>query len=393
GSAWPDPDSTIDVDGMAHGLPMRVSISANEIHEALKPALTSIADHVRDVLSELGPQLVADVTSPGSAVLVGGVARLSGMVPFLQQEANLSVQVPTNPELAVARGLEILLRTPALRRALLSAPSSARVPQAATHRSVDRGLATVLGVLSLLLVWQAAGPLVPRTPVIDRTLTAWLVPVWSTVSRYTSPPMQAPVALDPVQKRLLAQVRDQDRQLALLAAENHRLRGLLHMARGIPDRGGLEVAAQVVARDTNAWMQTLVLDAGRTAHVTTGMPVVSENGLVGRVAEVSDGSARVNTVSYHNATTAATIPARHTSGVVYGVDGRTCEMRYLDPNAGVRPGDVIMTNGLDGCPEGLTIGRVQSLRWGTDGVSQIAVVRPAVPLDTVRDVLVVGGNR
>ena len=202
-----------------------------------------------------------------------------------------------------------------------------------------------------------------------------------------------PAEPDPVQKRLLAQVRDEDRQIASLNADNRRLRGLLHMAKGLPTVKGSEVAAQVVARDTSAWMQVLVLDSGHNANLQIGMPVVAENGLVGRVADVSDTSSRVQTVGYKGATTAATIPARHTSGVVDGVDGRTSEMRYLDPNAGVHAGDVIMTNGLDGVPEGLTIGHVQSVHWANDGVSQVAVVRPAVPLDTVRDVLVVGGKK
>ncbi|HEY3999099.1 MAG TPA: rod shape-determining protein MreC, partial [Candidatus Xenobia bacterium] len=70
----------------------------------------------------------------------------------------------------------------------------------------------------------------------------------------------------------------------------------------------------------------------------------------------------------------------------------SCEMRYLDPNAGVRTGDMVMTSGQDGYPEGLAVGRIISLHPGTDGVSMVAEIRPAVSLDTVREVLVVTGK-
>jgi rod shape-determining protein MreC len=294
---------------------------------------------------------------------------------------------------AVAAGLDQILRQPSLRKQLLSAASTAVIPVSRKPAQYSLGLAWFLGAMSLVLIWQAATPFMPRTAGVDQTVTAALVPLWRTVSSITAKAAPAPLAVDPVEKQLVNQIRERDRQMGGLAAENHRLRGLLHMAGGLPQGPGHELASQVVARDSSAWLQTLMLDSGRVAGAANGMAVVAESGVIGRIADVSDNSARVQTITYRGATTSASIPTRHTAGVVYGVDGRTCEMRYLDPNAGVKAGDAVLTNGLDGYPEGLAVGRVQSLRWAPDGVSEIAVVKPAVALDTVRDVLILQGSK
>ena len=163
----------LDVDGMAHGLPTRVNVTAREIHEALKPSLTAIADHVRDVLSELGSPLVADVTEPGPRH--AGRRRRPferpGAVPAAGSEP---VRRLAPGFRACGRRAGDAAQDTGLRKALLTAPSTAVVPQMQSTRTIDCGLSTVLGILALLLAWQAAGPFLPKTPAVDRTLTAWL---------------------------------------------------------------------------------------------------------------------------------------------------------------------------------------------------------------------------
>lgn len=388
-----EPDRGMAVDGMSTvtGLPTRVQATSTEVAAAMAPVLSTMVNHVRKALEEVKPQALADVVENHAIVLIGGGARLPHMRDMLAQRTQLPVTVPDNAERAAAAGVDRLLRDCKLRRQLLSPPSRAIVPIERTQRK-GNVLAWTLGILSLVLVWQMSGPLLARTTVVDSTLTAFMVPVWSRFTQLTSHATPSRPPLDPVQQALLTQVRERDRRIHLLAADNRRLRKLVHMRGQLPAVASMQ-AGQVVARDPSAWLQTLVLDVGRRSHVTPGAAVVSDNGIVGHVTDVSDNSARVQTLTAHGATMAAVVEKRHAAGVVYGLDGHTCELRYLDPNAGVRAGDVVVTSGQDRYPEGLAVGRVLNVRPASDGVSMTATLQPAVSLDTVRDVLIVHGKK
>jgi rod shape-determining protein MreC len=285
--------------------------------------------------------------------------------------------------------MQRLLQDPVLRREVLKPSSSSIVVPATPRERAGRAgntLAWVLGAASMLLVWQMSNPLLARPGGLDQALTGALVPVWHIMSQVGHGSNL--VAVDPTTQRLRTELVDAQRRMHVIEAENQHLRRLVHL-QGQAAPSGHTVTGQVVARDPNAWLQTLVLDVGRDNHLRPGLAVLSDGGVVGQLADVSPASSRVQTITSHGAMTAATITTRHAAGVLYGVDGRTMELRYLDPSAGVKAGDLVTTSGGDRYPEGLSIGRVTQVKPSTDGASVTAVVRPAVPLDTVKDVLVV----
>ena len=122
------------------------------------------------------------------------------------------------------------------------------------------------------------------------------------------------------------------------------------------------------------------------------MIVSSESGLVGIINFVSETSCRSRLFIDNNVVLAATIPGRKADGVVVGGGPKSLEMHYLQPDSGVRLGDIVVTSGQDGIfPEGLKVAKVSRFTSG-DGSYQSLGLEPTTNFSGLREVLVLGGK-
>ena len=96
---------TMDVKGrdLVVGLPKTISITSQEIREAMSEPLNTIVDAVRTTLERCPPELAADLVDRG-IVLAGGGALLRGLDKLLKEETGLPVHVAEDPLSAVAEG-------------------------------------------------------------------------------------------------------------------------------------------------------------------------------------------------------------------------------------------------------------------------------------------------
>lgn len=111
GSAYPmDDEVTMDIRGrdLNGGLPKTVSITSEEIREAIIEPVTSIVEGVRYCLEQCPPELAADLIDHG-IVLAGGGAKLRGLDQLIAEETGLPVTVADDPLLAVAKGTGVYL--------------------------------------------------------------------------------------------------------------------------------------------------------------------------------------------------------------------------------------------------------------------------------------------
>jgi rod shape-determining protein MreB and related proteins len=88
---------------MVAGLPKTISISSQEVREALLEPIATIVDSVRITLERCPPELSADLVDRG-VILAGGGALLKGLDKLLQDETGLPVHVADDPLSAVAEG-------------------------------------------------------------------------------------------------------------------------------------------------------------------------------------------------------------------------------------------------------------------------------------------------
>ena len=111
GSAYPlQEELTMEIKGrdMNGGLPKAVSITSEEIREALQESVTNIVDGVRVCLEKCPPELAADLIDHG-IVLAGGGGQLRGLDQLIAEETGLPVIVADDPLRAVARGTGVYL--------------------------------------------------------------------------------------------------------------------------------------------------------------------------------------------------------------------------------------------------------------------------------------------
>lgn len=106
GSAYPmGKETTMEVKGrdMVAGLPKTITITSQEVREAMLEPLNTIIDAVRTTLERCPPELSADLVDRG-IMLAGGGALLRGFDKLLQEETGLPVHVADDPLSAVAEG-------------------------------------------------------------------------------------------------------------------------------------------------------------------------------------------------------------------------------------------------------------------------------------------------
>ena len=107
GSAYPlEEEMTMEVRGrdLVTGLPKTVTITSEEIREALSEPIKAIVEASRATLEKTPPELSADLIDRG-IVLAGGGSLLRGLDKLLAEETGLPVHVAENPVTAVALGV------------------------------------------------------------------------------------------------------------------------------------------------------------------------------------------------------------------------------------------------------------------------------------------------
>jgi rod shape-determining protein MreB len=111
GSAFPvGEEKTMEVRGrdIVAGLPKTMTITSEEIRDALQEPVSQIVDAVRITLGNCEPELAADLVDRG-IVLSGGSSQLRGLDKLLAQQTGLPVTLADDPLSAVAEGTGVVM--------------------------------------------------------------------------------------------------------------------------------------------------------------------------------------------------------------------------------------------------------------------------------------------
>ena len=106
GSAFPSEEETsMEVKGrnLIDGLPKNITVSSEEVREALADPVSAIVDAIRSTLERTPPELSADIIDNG-IMLTGGGALLRGLDVLIARETGMPVHVAENPLDCVAVG-------------------------------------------------------------------------------------------------------------------------------------------------------------------------------------------------------------------------------------------------------------------------------------------------
>ncbi|MHB0923352.1 MAG: rod shape-determining protein MreC [Bellilinea sp.] len=170
------------------------------------------------------------------------------------------------------------------------------------------------------------------------------------------------------------------------------LYALLDFARSSPQ--STYVAAAVIGRDPSPFLHYVIIDHGSDAGLRHGMPVITHQGLVGRIDAVTATAARVELITDPGSiVNVRLVPSGAEAQILGSVTGEI-SLELVSPDVDLQPGELILTSGLGGgYPADLLVGQVVSVRsTGTD-LFQSASVQSVVEFSSLQAVLVITNFR
>jgi rod shape-determining protein MreC len=182
----------------------------------------------------------------------------------------------------------------------------------------------------------------------------------------------------------------------IAARENERLRELLGYIGGPSFPADFEqITARVVARPPTPYQQEVVIAAGTDAGVRKDAPVVTDDGLVGLVTDVTPNSANVTLLTDQQSAVSAVVLESNATGTLrHGTSASTLILDRVGKDQLVEEGNLIVTAGWRSerfeslYPPGIPIGTVKSVGQQDVDLFKRIQVAPLVDFDSLAEVIV-----
>ena len=190
-----------------------------------------------------------------------------------------------------------------------------------------------------------------------------------------------------VLRELNLTLADEVNRLREARLENLRLRQLL----GLKERGEFGfVAANIIGKNLQLLRNTVTLDAGDRNGLRADMPIVTENGLAGKIVATSGRFAVAQILYNKDIRVSAKIERSRVDGIIRWEGGSALTLQDVAKTLDVQAGDVVITSEYSSFfPPGIRIGVVSSARGAEGSLFQSVEVRPAVDFSRLEEVFVI----
>ena len=164
-----------------------------------------------------------------------------------------------------------------------------------------------------------------------------------------------------------------------LAAENASLRDLTKL---VPDQTATSLAARVIGDSGGAFLRNVLVDAGAQDGVQRGEAALTGDGLIGRVSEVGERTARILLLTDLNSHIPVMVERTSERALLDGDNSNRPRLSFLEPKSPVASGDRIVTSGAGGVfPPRLPVGVVTGVE---NGIVRVEPYADLSRLDFVR---------
>lgn len=190
-------------------------------------------------------------------------------------------------------------------------------------------------------------------------------------------------------------IYERQAELNTLKDENARLEEELDLSQSLTDYR--TISGTVISRNPDNWVDQIVVDRGSQDGVEIGMPVMSGNGLIGRISETNPTSSKVvlltNIEQTSNHISSEIVMEDDTVyGIISDYNDETDRllMSQITSTLEIEEGELVTTSGLGGSiPRGLVIGEVDEVSMDSHGLAQQVYVTPAADFNNIRFVTII----
>lgn len=225
-------------------------------------------------------------------------------------------------------------------------------------------------------------------PIVDAQ--TWLATRFQAVRNYIEAPqdvtrlMQRNTELEAQVSRLQAEIITLEQQLS----ETRVLEALVDFARVNPENR--YVAASVIGRDPSPFVKYVIINRGSDDGLRRGMPVVTQQGLVGRVAAVTAGAARVQLITDPASSVNIRIEPSRAQAILLGSITSELVLDMVPQSAEIQIGNLVLSSGLGGnYPANILVGQIVSVRQKETDLFQSAAIQPVVDFSQIEIVLII----
>lgn len=205
-----------------------------------------------------------------------------------------------------------------------------------------------------------------------------------TLPRDVTDLLEKNAALENEISRLQAQVIQLEGQLS----EAKTLYALLDFARARPQYQYL--ASSVIGKDPSPFLHYIIVEHGSDDGVRYGMPVVTQQGLVGRVEAVTASASRVQLINDPGSLINVRMQSLKRDAQLAGSITGDLNLINIPQDVVLDPGELLLTSGLGGnFPADILIGQVVSITKKENALFQTASVQPVVNFSALRAVLII----
>ena len=177
-------------------------------------------------------------------------------------------------------------------------------------------------------------------------------------------------------------------QLKTSVSEADALAALVNFSRSNP--GNSYRAATVIGRDPSPFLRYIIIDEGSNKGLLRGMPVVTDQGLVGRVDAVISSAARVQLITDTSSAVNIRLEKAKKEAILTGTVSGDLTLDLVPQDVSLEAGDLVLTSGLGGgFPPDLIVGQVLNVRKRDADLFQQAIVQPVVDFTQLKIVLII----
>ena len=160
-----------------------------------------------------------------------------------------------------------------------------------------------------------------------------------------------------------------------------------------------ELTAVVINRDLGYWYDTITINKGEHDGVTTGMPAVVGEGLIGKVISTTTFNSTIRLITATDVVDKISVKIQNGNKYVYGIlssydsETKTHIIEGISQTEEIENGAIVTTTGMgDIFPAGVMIGKITGVRTDTFDLSNVLEMKSEVDFDNINYVTLLKRN-